>query len=146
MQTARTQRWSVEDVLRTLVTAVISARDRANQQLRLKAANLPVLKDLQTFDAQASSIAIATFDYVASLEWTRARETLLLVGPASPRTVFTRGRGTASCRGGQDQPPNRRDTVLSEESVARHRSNIFHKIGVSSRAAASALALRADIV
>jgi len=82
LQTARTQRWSVEDVLRTLVGVEISARDRTNQQLRLKAANLPVFKELETFDAQASSIAMGTFDYVASLEWIRARENLLLVGPA----------------------------------------------------------------
>jgi len=82
LQTARTQRWSVEEVLRTLVAIEISARDQTNQQLRLKAANLPVLKDLETFDARASSITTATFDYVASLEWIRARENLLLVGPA----------------------------------------------------------------
>jgi len=43
---------------------------------------LPVLKDLETFDATASSIAAATFNYVASLEWVRDRENLLLVGPA----------------------------------------------------------------
>jgi DNA replication protein DnaC len=82
LQTARTQRWSVEDVLRTLVAAEISARDRTNQQLRLKTANLPVLKDLDTFDAPASSIPPATFAYLRSLEWIRARENLLLVGPA----------------------------------------------------------------
>jgi DNA replication protein DnaC len=82
LQTARTQRWSVEDVLRTLVAAEISARDRTNQQLRLKAANLPVLKDLNTFDAGASSIPIATLNYITSLEWVHARENLLLVGPA----------------------------------------------------------------
>jgi DNA replication protein DnaC len=82
LQTARTQQWSVEEALRTLVAAEISARDRTNQQLRLKAANLPVLKDLAAFDASASSIPTATFNYVASLEWIRARENLLLVGPA----------------------------------------------------------------
>jgi DNA replication protein DnaC len=43
---------------------------------------LPVLKDLQTFDAAACSMPMATFDYGASLEWIRARENLLLVGPA----------------------------------------------------------------
>jgi DNA replication protein DnaC len=82
LQTARTQRWSIEEILRTLVAAEISARDRTNQQLRLKAANLPVRKDLDAFDARASSIPLATFNYVASLEWVRATENLLLVGPA----------------------------------------------------------------
>jgi len=82
LQTARTQRWPIEEVLRTLVAAEISARDQTNQQLRLKAANLPVHKSLDAFDAVASSIPMATFNYVASLEWVRARENLLLVGPA----------------------------------------------------------------
>jgi DNA replication protein DnaC len=82
LQTARTQRWPIAEVLRTLVAAEISARDRTNQQLRLKAANLPVLKDLSSFDALASSIPMPTYNYVASLEWVRARENLLLVGPA----------------------------------------------------------------
>src|ERR1700716_829641 len=82
LQTARTQRWPLEEVLRTLVAAESSARAQPNQQLRLKAANLPVLKNLDTFDALASSIPMPTFNYVASLEWVRARENLLLVGPA----------------------------------------------------------------
>jgi DNA replication protein DnaC len=82
LQTAKTQRWAPEEVLRTLVSAEITARERTNQQLRLKAANLPVLKSLDDFDRLASGIPTPTFNYVASLEWIRARENLLLVGPA----------------------------------------------------------------
>src|SRR5438067_12820448 len=68
LQTARTQRWPLEEVLRTLVAAEISARDQTNQQLRLRAANLHVLKNMHTFDALASSIPLPTLTYVASLE------------------------------------------------------------------------------
>jgi DNA replication protein DnaC len=82
LQTARTQRWPLEDVLRTLVIAEITARDQTNRQLRLKAANLPVHKSLDAFDTLSSSIPHSTFNYVASLEWVRAKENLLLVGPA----------------------------------------------------------------
>jgi DNA replication protein DnaC len=82
LQTARTQRWAAEDVLRTLVAAEIAARDQTNQRLRLKAANLPVLKSLDDFDRVASGIPAPTFNYIASLEWVRARENLLLVGAA----------------------------------------------------------------
>jgi DNA replication protein DnaC len=82
LQTARTQRWPAEDVLRTLVNAEIAARDQTNQRLRLKAANLPLLKRLEDVDTLASGIPSATFAYVASLEWIRARENTLLVGPA----------------------------------------------------------------
>lgn len=82
LQTAKTQRWAPEDVLRTLVAAEIAARDQTNQRLRLKAANLPVLKSLDDFDRVASGLPTPTFNYIASLEWVRARENLLLVGPA----------------------------------------------------------------
>ena len=81
LQTARTQRWAAEDVLRTLIAAEIAARDEASRQLRLKQAGFPAAKTLATFDVAASSIPQPTFDYLASLEWVRARENLLLVGP-----------------------------------------------------------------
>ncbi len=38
------------------------------------------------------------------------------------------------------------DLVLSEKTVARHVSNIFAKLGVSSRAAATAHAYEHDLV
>jgi DNA replication protein DnaC len=37
---------------------------------------------LDGFDLTASSVPRATFDYLSSLEWVRARENLALVGPA----------------------------------------------------------------
>jgi DNA replication protein DnaC len=82
LQTARTQRWPPEEVLRVLVAAEIAARERSNQRLRLKAAGFPVLKRLDQFDTLASAIPPATFAYAASLEWVRAKENLLLLGPA----------------------------------------------------------------
>ena len=82
LQTARTQRWPPEDVLRTLIAAEIAGRDRANQQIRLKQAGFPATKTLDSFDVVASSIPRPTFDYLASLEWVRATENLLLVGPS----------------------------------------------------------------
>ena len=80
--TAKTQRWSPEDFLRTLVEAEITSRDASNARARLKAANFPVVKRLEEFDVAASSIPRATFDYLASLEWIRAAENPVLVGPA----------------------------------------------------------------
>jgi DNA replication protein DnaC len=82
LQTARTQRWPPEDVLRTLIAAEIAGRDQANRQIRLKQAGFPATKTLDSFDVAASSISRPTFDYLASLEWIRATENLLLVGPA----------------------------------------------------------------
>jgi DNA replication protein DnaC len=80
--TAKTQRWTPEELLRTLVEAEICARDASNARHRLKAAAFPVAKTLEEFDVTASSIPQATFDYLASLEWITARENLCLVGPA----------------------------------------------------------------
>ena len=79
---AKTQRWSPEDFLRTLVQAEISARDESNARARLKAAAFPVAKTLEEFDLGASSVDKATFEYLASLEWTRAKENPCFVGPA----------------------------------------------------------------
>lgn len=81
LQTAKTQRWAPEDVLRTLVQAEIAAREAANERLRRKAAGFPVEKTLDSFDVAGSSIPAPTFQYLASLEWIPARENLLLVGP-----------------------------------------------------------------
>jgi DNA replication protein DnaC len=81
-QTAKTQRWAPDEFLRTLIEAEISARDESNYQNRLKVAGFPVPKTLDDFKVQISSVPKATFDYLVSLEWVRAKENLILVGPA----------------------------------------------------------------
>lgn len=80
--TSKTQRWSPEDFLRTLVEAEIASRDASNARNRLKQAAFPLAKTLDEFDVAASSLKRPTFDYLASLEWIRAKENLCLVGPA----------------------------------------------------------------
>ena len=82
MQTARTQRWPPDELLRTLLDAELASRDASNARARLRAAGFPVAKTLDEFQVAASSVPRATFDYLASLEWIRARENLVLVGPA----------------------------------------------------------------
>jgi DNA replication protein DnaC len=82
LQTATTQRWSPDQLLRTLLSTEISGRDRANQATRLKAAGFPVEKTFDAFQIAVSSVPEATVNYVASLEWLRARENLCLIGPA----------------------------------------------------------------
>jgi DNA replication protein DnaC len=82
LQTAKTQRWAPEELLRTLLDIEVSARDASNARARLKAASFPVTKTLDEFDLSFSSIPKATHDYLASLEWIRAKENLCLIGPA----------------------------------------------------------------
>jgi DNA replication protein DnaC len=81
-QAAKTQRWAPDEFLRTLIEAEIAARDESNLQARVKVAGFPVRKSLDEFKVQASAVPQASFDYLAGLEWVRARENLCLVGPA----------------------------------------------------------------
>src|SRR6516162_10615764 len=69
--TAKTQRWSPEEFLRTLVEAEITARDESNARTRMRQAAFPVTKTLGEFDVASSSIPPATFSYLTSLEWIR---------------------------------------------------------------------------
>lgn len=80
--TAKTQRWTPEEFLRTLIDAEIASRDASNTRTRLTQAAFPVAKTLDGFDLAASSVTAPTFEYLASLEWISAAENLCLVGPA----------------------------------------------------------------
>ena len=82
LQAAKVQRWSPEELLRTLVEAEIAARDESNARARLRTAGFPVVKTLAEFNVGLSSVPQASWDYLASLEWIRATENLCLVGPA----------------------------------------------------------------
>lgn len=82
LTTAKTQRWTPEEVLRALVEAEIAARDASNERARLKAAAFPVTKTIDDFDLTASSIPAPTWAYLTSLEWLAAKENIALIGPA----------------------------------------------------------------
>lgn len=80
--TAKTQRWTPAEFLRTLIETEIASRDASNTRARLKAAAFPVTKTLDEFDVTASSVKPATLDYLTSLEFIAAKENVCLVGPA----------------------------------------------------------------
>ena len=80
--TAKTQRWTPEELLRSLVETEIAARDASNIRLRSKQACFPTRKTVDEFDLTASSIPTATWSYLTSLEWVAAKENLTLIGPA----------------------------------------------------------------
>jgi DNA replication protein DnaC len=82
LQTAKTQRWTPEELLRTLIEAEITAREASNARNRLRAAAFPVIKTLEEYDLTVSSVPKGTFDYLANLEWIRAKENTCLIGPA----------------------------------------------------------------
>ena len=80
--TAKTQRWTPEELLRALVEAEITARDASNTRLRSKQASFPTVKTIEQFDLAASSIAAPTWAYLTSLEWIAAKENITFIGPA----------------------------------------------------------------
>ena len=82
LQTAMTQRWTPEALLRALISTEVTGHNAANLAARLKAAGFPVAMSFDDFQVAASSVPPATVDYVASLEWLRARENLCSIGPA----------------------------------------------------------------
>jgi DNA replication protein DnaC len=99
--TAKTQRWTPEEILRTLIEAECAARDASNAANRLKAAGFPVTKTLDSFDVAASTIGQATLDYLSSLEWVRAQQNLCLIGPPGTGKSHTLiGLGHAAIRVG----------------------------------------------
>ena len=78
-----------------------------------------------------------------SLGW-RRRSTRRPDFDRGPHGARARGPATRGRR--QVEPCHRGDLVISDRTVARHLSNIFDKLGVSSRAAATAYAYEHDLV
>ena len=102
LQTAKVQRWAPDELLRTLVDAEISARDRSNEASRRRLAGFPVSKSLEEFKVVESSVPQATFDYLASLEWIAAHENLVLVGPpGTGKSHLLVGLGEAAISSGK---------------------------------------------
>jgi hypothetical protein len=121
-QVAKTQRWPPEELLRTLVEAEIAARDASNLRGRLKQAGFPVTKTLDQFQVGLSSVPQQTFDYLASLEWLRARENPCLLGPA--------GTGKSHCEnqnraGGVTDRPETSDCDREKTSRVIARNPAF---------------------
>jgi DNA replication protein DnaC len=99
--TAKTQRWTPEEVLRTLIEAECASRDASNAANRLKAAAFPIAKTLDSFNVAESSIPQATFDYLSGLEWVRAQSNLALIGPPGTGKSHTLiGLGIAAVNAG----------------------------------------------
>jgi DNA replication protein DnaC len=82
--TAKTQRWTPEEVLRTLVETELAARDASNVVNRLKAAAFPVPKTLESFDLAASSIQPKVFAYLSSLNGYEHNRTWPSSDPPAP--------------------------------------------------------------
>jgi DNA replication protein DnaC len=101
LATAKTQRWTPEEVLRVLVEAEITSRDASNTRNRMAAARFPIDKTLDEFRLAESSIPPASHDYLVTLEWIHHHENLCLVGPAGTgKSHYLIGLGRAAVTAG----------------------------------------------
>lgn len=99
--TAQTQRWKPEETLRVLVDLEIAARDEANCQNRMATARFPVVKTLDEFNIDESSIPTASHDYLITLDWINRADNLCLVGPAGTgKTHYLIALGRAAVEAG----------------------------------------------
>ena len=102
LQTAKVQRWTPDELLRTLVEAEIAARDASNEAARRRAAGFPVSRRLEDFAVAESSVPRATFEHLGSLDWIDTAENVVLVGPAGTgKTHVLLGIGEAAVVAGR---------------------------------------------
>ena len=80
--TAKSQRWSPEETLRTLIEAEVAARDKSNTANRMTAAKFPIKKTLDEFNTNETSIPQPSHDYLVTLDWIRTTTNLCMIGPA----------------------------------------------------------------
>ena len=72
--TAKTQRWTPEEFLRTLIEAEITARDESNARTRMRTPRSQSPNPRGVRRRRLLDPRPPTFDYLASLEWIRAAE------------------------------------------------------------------------
>ena len=101
LATARTQRWEPTEVLRVLLAEEVSGRERSATATRREAAGFPTGKTFSGWDPQLSSIPRPTQDALATLEWVRRRENLVICGPSGTgKSYFLEALGQAAVEAG----------------------------------------------
>lgn len=84
-----------------LVDLEIAARDESNCRNRMAAARFPVVKTLDEFNLDESSIPRASHDYLITLDWITRADNLCLVGPAGTgKTHYLIALGRAAIEAG----------------------------------------------
>jgi hypothetical protein len=78
--TAKAQRWDPIELIRVLLATEITGRNAATLSLRRSAANPPGSRTLEGFDHSVSSIPTHVVNALATMEWVRRKENLVLCG------------------------------------------------------------------
>src|SRR6266487_4337224 len=101
LATARAQRWEPAEVLRTLLAAEATGRERSSRATRRAAAGFPTGKTFAAWDEQASSIPPPTQAALRTLEWVGRRENLVVCGPSGTgKTFFLEALGQTAVQAG----------------------------------------------
>ena len=99
--TARAQRWEPAEVLKALLAEELAGRERSSLPTRRAAAAFPTAKSFQAWDLAASSIPAPTQSALATLEWVRRRENLVVCGPSGTgKTMFLQALGQLAVEAG----------------------------------------------
>ena len=82
LATAKAQRWDPTEVVRVLLEAEATGRNRSMLATRRKRACFPSGKTFEVWDEALSTLPAATTSFLRTLEWVRRRENLIACGPS----------------------------------------------------------------
>lgn len=88
LATAKAQRWEPAEVLKALLVAEVTGRDRSALATRRTRAAFPTGKTFDTWDPALCSIPAPTQQALRTLEWVHRRENLVVCGPAGTGKTF----------------------------------------------------------
>ena len=88
LATARAQRWDPTEVIKALLTEEAAGRARSMLALASQSRRVPDRENLRRLGPDASSIPLPTQQALATLEWVRRRENLVVCGPAGTGKTF----------------------------------------------------------
>ena len=78
LATAKAQRWDPAEALRVLLEARVEGREHSMTENRWRRAHFPAGKTFDAWDPARSSISASTQDALATLEWVRRHENLVV--------------------------------------------------------------------
>jgi DNA replication protein DnaC len=101
LATARAQRWEPAEVLRTLLNAEVTGRERSSTATRRAAAGFPTGKTFEVWDPALSSIPAPTQNALRTLEWVGRHENLVVCGPSGTgKSMFLEALGQTAVETG----------------------------------------------
>ncbi|MEJ1180431.1 MULTISPECIES: ATP-binding protein [unclassified Pseudarthrobacter] len=100
MATAKAQRWDPTEVIRVLLEAEATGRNKSMLATRRKRAGFPTGKTFDVWDEALSTLPAATTSFLRTLEWVRRSENLIACGPSGRRSCSSSRRLRSRRRNG----------------------------------------------